>query len=84
MPGAKVIKPKTKESKDKLKAEQKKFEVGLSTSFNVLEFQEDLAREQSNEIKAIIDYNKSIVKFQQVTANTLIVHNITLQPKENS
>ena len=68
----------------KLKAEQKKFEVGLSTSFNVLEFQEDLAREQSNEIKAIIDYNKSIVKFQQVTANTLIVHNITLQPKENS
>ena len=84
MPGAKVIKPKTKESKDKLKAEQKKFEVGLSTSFNVLEFQEDLAREQSNEIKAIIDYNKSIVKFQQVTANTLIFHNITLQPKENS
>jgi len=49
-----------------------------------LEFQEDLAREQSNEIKAIIDYNKSRVQFHQVTANTLIVHNITLQPKESS
>ena len=43
----------------KLKAEEKKFEVGLSTSFNVLEFQEDLAEQQSNEIKAIIDYNQS-------------------------
>jgi len=68
----------------KLKAEEKKFEVGLSTSFNVLEFQEDLAEQQSNEIKAIIDYNKSKTRFHQVMASTLKAHDIKLQAKENS
>ena len=66
----------------KLKAEEKKFEVGLSTSFNVLEFQEDLAEVQSKEIKAIVDYNKSRVRFHQVTATTLKTHDIKLQAKE--
>ena len=68
----------------KLKAEEKKFEVGLSTSFNVLEFQEDLAEQQSNEIKAIIDYNQSKTRFHQVMASTLDNHNIKLQTKEIS
>ena len=39
-------------AKEKLNAEEKKFEVGLSTSFNVLEFQEDLAEQQSKAILA--------------------------------
>ncbi len=65
-------------AEEKLSAEEKKFEVGLSTSFNVLEFQEDLAEEQSNEIKAIIDYNKSKVNLRQVTGTTLEKHNIKL------
>ena len=56
--------------------EEKKFEVGLSTSFNVLEFQEDLAEEQSNEIKAIIDYKKSKNRLRQVKAQTLKENNI--------
>lgn len=67
----------------KLRAEKKKFKVGLSTSFNVLEFQEDLAGEQSNEIKAIIDYNQSKVRFRKAIASTLKVHNIKLQVKNN-
>ncbi|MFQ5444768.1 MAG: TolC family protein, partial [Nitrospinales bacterium] len=65
-------------AEEKLKAEEKKFEVGLSTSFKVLEFQEDLAEEQSNEIQAIIDYNKSIIKLQQVLATILEENNIRL------
>ena len=68
----------------KLTAEEKKFEVGLSTSFNVLEFQEDLAGEQSNEIKALIDYNQSKVRYRQVIAATLNDHNIKLQSEDNS
>ena len=63
-------------AEEKLKAEEKKFEVGLSTSFNVLEFQEDLAEEQSNEIKAIIDYKKSKNRLRQVKAQTLKENNI--------
>jgi outer membrane protein len=67
-----------------LNAEEKKFEVGLSTSFNVLEFQEDLAEEQSNAIKAIIDYNKSRSRLNQVIARTLEAHDIKLLSKEDS
>jgi len=71
-------------AEEKLSAEEKKFEVGLSTSFNVLEFQEDLAEEQSKEIKAIIDYNKSRIKLRQVKATTLRDHNIKLAPRTDS
>jgi outer membrane protein TolC len=65
-------------AEEKLSAEEKKFEVGLSTSFNVLEFQEDLAEEQSNEIKATIDYKKSKNRLRQVKAQTLAYNNIQL------
>ena len=71
-------------AEEKLKAEEKKFEVGLSTSFNVLEFQEDLAKAQSNEIKAIIDYNQSRIRFRQAMASTLKQHDIKLKPNENT
>ena len=71
-------------AEEKLIAEDKKFEVGLSTSFNVLEFQEDLAEEQSNEIKALIDYKKSRNKLNQVIAHTLEAHDIQLLSKSNS
>lgn len=71
-------------AEEKLNAEDKKFEVGLSTSFNVLEFQEDLAEEQSNEIKAVIDYNKSLSRLNQVIARTLEAHDIKLVSSEDS
>ena len=71
-------------AEEKLNAEEKKFKVGLSTSFNVLEFQEDLAEEQSNEIKAVIDYNKSLNRLNQVMAGTLEAHDIKLFSKEDS
>ena len=69
-------------SEEKLKAEEKKFEVGLSTSFNVLIFQEDLAEAQSNEIKTIIDYKQSRIRFRKNIASTLKHHDVTLTTKE--
>ena len=66
----------------KLKAEEKKFRVGLSTSFNVLEFQEDLAEMQRNELKAIIDFNKSKIRLRQALATTLESHNVKLLEEE--
>ena len=71
-------------AEEKLKAEEKKFEVGLSTSFSVLEFQEDLAEEQSNEIKALIDFKKSKIRLRQVMATTLKENDIKLKSKENT
>jgi outer membrane protein TolC len=71
-------------AEEKLKAEEKKFEVGLSTSFNVLEFQEDLAQAQSNEIKTIIDYKQSRIRFRKIIASTLNYHNVKLPANESS
>jgi outer membrane protein len=66
-------------AEEKLSAEEKKFEVGLSTSFNVLEFQTDLATEQSKELKAIIDFNKSKINLRKVMATTLEEYNIQME-----
>ena len=71
-------------AEEKLKAEEKKFEVGLSTSFNILEFQEDLAQAQSNEIKAIIDYKQSRIRFRKIIASTLNYNNVKLPANEPS
>ena len=71
-------------AEEKLNAEEKKFEVGLSTSFNVLEFQEDLVLEQSNEIRALIDYNKAKIRLRQVLASTLDAHKIQMSSKKDS
>ncbi len=65
-------------AQEKLNAEEKKLEVGLSTSFNVLEFQEDLVEEQSNEIRALIDYRKSKIRLKQVMATTLDANNVRM------
>ena len=70
-------------AEEKLSAEEKKFEVGLSTSFNVLEFQTDLATEQSKELKAIIDFNKSKIKLRKVLATTLEKYDIQMASDSN-
>jgi outer membrane protein TolC len=56
---------------EKLEAEQKKFENGMSTSFQVLEFQNDLTSARSRENLAIVDYNKSLVELERVKGTLL-------------
>ena len=53
--------------KEKLEAEEKKYENGMSTSFQVLEFQEDLAEAERNHARALIDYNVSLAELDRVT-----------------
>ena len=48
-----------------LAAEQKKFEVGMTTSYFVVQVQRDLAQARANELQAIIDYNKAIVAVER-------------------
>ncbi len=50
----------------RLSAEQRKFEVGLSTTFLVFQAQRDLASARSNEERAILDYIRSLVDFNAV------------------
>lgn len=46
-----------------LEAEQKRYENGLSTSFRVLEIQEDLSNARSREVTAIAGYRRALVSF---------------------
>jgi outer membrane protein TolC len=55
----------------RLEAEQKKFSVGLSTSFQVFQAQRDLSAARNNELRAVLDYNKSKVDFEAVQETSL-------------
>jgi outer membrane protein TolC len=54
-----------------LEAEQSKFEVGMSTNFNVIQSQRDLATAQSNELQAVLNYRKSLVELERLQQTTL-------------
>ena len=54
-------------ARTQLEAEQEKFRLGLSTSFNVLEFQEVLTNALSNETLALSDYNVALALLDQLT-----------------
>ena len=58
-------------AEQRLEAEQKKFAVGMSTSFFVFQAQRDLAQARNNELRAILDYNRSLVDFEAVQESSL-------------
>ena len=61
-----------------LEAEQSKFEVGMSTNYNVILTQRDLATAQNNELQAILNYRKSLVELERLQQTTLTNLNITV------
>jgi len=50
----------------RLDAEQRKFTAGTSTSFQVFQAQRDLAQARNNQLRAILDYSRSVVDFETV------------------
>lgn len=66
--------------REKLAAEQKKFENGMSTSFQVLRFQDDLASAETRENLAKADYNKAQVELSRVKGTILAELGILLAP----
>lgn len=63
----------------RLEAEQKKFEVGMSTSFLIVQAQRDLAQAAANELQALIDYNKAIVAFERARGTILDRANVSVR-----
>ena len=53
-------------SEQRLDAEQKRFEVGMSTNFNVIQAQRDLAVARNNELQAQLDYQLALITFETV------------------
>jgi outer membrane protein TolC len=58
-------------AEQRLAAEEKKFAAGIQISFFVFQAQRDLAQARTNEIRAIADYNKSVVDFEAIQETAL-------------
>ncbi len=53
-------------AEQRLAADEKRFTVGLATTFELVQAQRDLARARQSELNATIDYNQSLVDFEAV------------------
>jgi outer membrane protein TolC len=62
-----------------LEAEQKKYTLGASTIFFVIQAQRDLAQAQQTEVVAQSQYNHARVQLEQATGDTLKVNNVNIQ-----
>jgi outer membrane protein len=52
-------------SQQRLDAEQSRFEVGMSTNYQVVQAQRDLRDAQNSELRALLNYRKSLVEFDR-------------------
>lgn len=59
-------------------AEQKKYKLGASTVFLVIQTQRDLTTAQGNELRALVDLLKARADYERAVGRTLDVHNITV------
>ncbi|MCF6158243.1 MAG: TolC family protein [wastewater metagenome] len=65
-------------AEERLAAEEKKFEVGRTTSLEVLRAQEDLATAEGNEIRAIVDYKISVGNLERAKGTILDAYDIKI------
>ena len=61
-----------------LAAGETRLRAGAATTFEVLQFQRDLATAAISEIRAMADYNIAVARYQQATGTTLTRHAISL------
>lgn len=59
-----------------LEAERKRYENGMSTSFQITQIQEELTRSRSREVSAVINYRRALTEYHRVTGRLLEVEGI--------
>ncbi|GAB4348429.1 MAG: TolC family protein [Candidatus Abyssubacteria bacterium] len=73
-----IARKATQLAQESLDAERKKLEVGVSTSHDVLEFEEELADAKRREIVAKIAYENSLINLAVATGTILEKNNIVV------
>src|SRR5215510_3619424 len=63
-------------------SEQRRFQAGLSTTYFVLERQNNLSSAQGRELKAMTDYSKAISELQRVMGTTLTSTNVEMSNRK--
>ena len=66
-------------AQETLDAEQKKFQLGASTIFLVIQAQRDLAAARSAEVRTLVDFERARVDFDRALGRTLERSSITLE-----
>jgi len=66
-----------------LQAEQKKFALGASTSFLVVQQQRDLATAESTEVAALVAYSNARISLDQTLGTTLKTNNISVNEAQS-
>ena len=64
-----------------LEAEQRKFAVGSSTNFQVLEYQNRLATARYNVILALARYQRALVDYDRATGTMLDSNNVVIETR---
>jgi len=64
-----------------LDAEQKKYAVGKSTTFTVLQLQNSLTSARSQEIRALANYNQALAKLAAAEGSTFQRHHLEIEGK---
>jgi outer membrane protein TolC len=59
-------------------AERKRYENGLSTSFQVLQIQEDLTAARSRQVAAIAGYRRALAEYYRATGRLLEAEGVEL------
>jgi outer membrane protein TolC len=65
-------------SQQLLDSERKKFAIGSSTPFNVIQQQRDLATAVSSQISALVAYNNARIALDQTTGQTLEANHVVI------
>ncbi len=73
----------TKLGKDTLAAEQKKYQLGASTSYQVVLRSRDLTTAEGNELRARANLQEALVNYDQAMGRTLEVNHIEVAANEN-
>jgi outer membrane protein TolC len=69
----------TRLAEQNLDAERKRYENGLSTSFQVLQIQEDLTAARSRQVAAIAGYRRALAEYYRATGRLLDAEGVELE-----
>jgi outer membrane protein TolC len=65
-----------------LDAERKRYENGMSSSFEITRIQQDLTSARSRQVSAIIAYRTALTQFQQATGQLLSTYGVVIDDPE--
>jgi outer membrane protein TolC len=65
-----------------LEAEKKRYENGMSTSFQITRVQQDVTQARSNEVAAIINYRTALAEYYRVIGRLLSTEGVTIDDPE--